>query len=152
MYGTGSPYWSLPHGEPVWVTIPAGEFWMGSDQHDGDAFADEKPAHRLFLPQFLIARTPITNAQYLLYIQATGAKVPEGWEDGQPPKDRLNHPVMEITWYEACDYCRWLSQVTGKSIRLPSEAEWEKAARGDQDTRAYPWGDAFDALKCNRVQ
>ena len=75
-FGSSSPYWSLPYGEPQWVTIPAGEFWMGSDEDDREALDDEKPAHRLFLPEFQIARTPITNAQYLLYVQATGAPAP----------------------------------------------------------------------------
>ena len=78
-----------------------------------------------------------------------GAKAPDDWADGQPPKDKLHHPVVNVTWHDACAYCRWLSEVTGKAIALPSEAEWEKAARGDQDQRAYPWGDAFDMLRCN---
>ena len=73
-FGTGSSYWSLPYGEPVWVTIPAGEFWMGSGPDDPEAFEVERPAHRLFLPEFQIARTPIANAQYLYYLEATGCK------------------------------------------------------------------------------
>jgi formylglycine-generating enzyme required for sulfatase activity len=139
-------YWSLPYGEQEWVTIPAGEFWMGDDQGG----ADGRPAHRLFVPGFRMARVPITNAQYALYVQATGVKPPRHWEeDGRPPKERLNHPVVHVSWEEACGYCEWLSQVTGKRIRLPTEAEWEKAARGDMDKRSYPWGDKFDASKCN---
>jgi formylglycine-generating enzyme required for sulfatase activity len=122
---------------------------MGSDATDSEASTDEHPAHRLHLPEFQIARTPVSNAQYLLYIQATGAAPPAAWEDGQPPKDKLGHPVVTVSWYDACQYCSWLSQVTGKTILLPSEAEWEKAARGDQDKRAYPWGETFDVLKCN---
>jgi formylglycine-generating enzyme required for sulfatase activity len=148
-FGTGSPYWSPPYGEPVWVTIPPGEFWMGSGPNDPEALEGEKPAHRLFLPEFQMARTPIANAQYLYYLEATDAKTPADWADGQPPKDKLHHPVVNVTWHDACAYCRWLSEVTGKAIALPSEAEWEKAARGDQDQRAYPWGDGFDVLKCN---
>jgi formylglycine-generating enzyme required for sulfatase activity len=148
-FGASSPYWSLPYGETQWVPIPAGEFWMGSDQNDRNAFAHEKPAHRLFLPEFQIACTPITNAQYLLYVRATGARPPEFWEDEQPPRDKLEHPVVRVSWYDACGYCEWLSEVTGKRIRLPTEAEWEKAARGDQDKRVYPWGDAFDVIRCN---
>jgi formylglycine-generating enzyme required for sulfatase activity len=151
-FGAASPYWSPPYGEPVWVTFPAGKFWMGSGADDPEAFEDERPAHQLFLPEFQIARTPITNAQYLYYLEATGAKVPADWADGQPPKDELHHPVVNVTWHDACAYCRWLSEVTGKIIALPSEAEWEKAARGDQDQRAYPWGDAFDVLKCNSYE
>jgi formylglycine-generating enzyme required for sulfatase activity/energy-coupling factor transporter ATP-binding protein EcfA2 len=155
--GASSPYWSLPYGEPEWVTIRAGEFWMGSDPEDSDpedktAFEEEKPAHRLFLPEFQIARTPVTHAQYHLYIEATGAEPPPPWEDGEPPKDKLNYPVFEVSWYDARRYCEWLSKMTGKRICLPSEAEWEKAARGDQDKRIYPWGDTFDVFKCNSVE
>ena len=72
--------------------------------------------------------------------------------DGKPPKDKLHHPVVHVSWHEAYAYCQWLSEVTGKAIALPSEAEWEKAGRGDQDQRAYPWGDAFDMLKCNSYE
>jgi formylglycine-generating enzyme required for sulfatase activity len=151
-FGGGSSYWSLPYGEPVWATIPAGEFWMGSSTDDPRAYDDEWPAHRLSLPEFQIACTLITNAQYLLYLQATGVKGPDHWEDAHPPKDKLNHPVEGVSWHEACAYCRWLSQSTGKVIVLPSEAEWEKSARGSQDRRAYPWDDAFDVLKCNSYQ
>ena len=151
-FGAGSSYWSPPDGEPVWVTIPAGEFWLGSDPHNPMALDDEKPAHRVFLPEFQIARTPITNAQYQYYVEATGAKAPEDWVDGQPPNDKLNHPVVNVTWHNVYAYCQWLGQVTGKAIALPSEAEWEKAARGGQDRRAYPWGDGFDLLKCNTIE
>lgn len=56
---------------------------------------------------------------------------------------------MDVSWHDALAYCRWLSQVTGKAVTLPSEAEWEKAARGDRDRREYPWGDNFDATRCN---
>ena len=63
-FATGGPHWSPPHGEPIWVTIPVGEFWMGSSPDDPEAHEFEKPAHRLFLPEFQIARTPVTNAQY----------------------------------------------------------------------------------------
>jgi formylglycine-generating enzyme required for sulfatase activity len=148
-FAAGSPYWSPPYGEPAWVTIPAGEFWLGSDPGDQMAYDDEKPAQRLVLPEYQIARTPITNAQYLLYLQATSTSPPDNWEDGQPPKDQLNHPVVNVTWYDAYAYCQWLSNMTGKSIGLPSEAEWEKATRGDRDSRLYPWGDTFDATRCN---
>jgi formylglycine-generating enzyme required for sulfatase activity len=150
-FGSGSQYWSLPYGEPQWATIPAGEFWMGSDPSAPDAFEDEQPAHRLFLPEFQMACTPVTNAQYGLYVQATGTATPQHWEDGQPPKEKLEHPVVYVSWHEACGYCAWLSQVIGKPVRLPTEAEWEKAARGDRDKRVYPWGETFDVVKCNSV-
>ena len=122
---------------------------MGSDPNDRDAFDDEKPVHRLFLPAFQIARTPVTNAQYVIYIQAAGAEPPLHWEDGQPPKEKLEHPVVYVSWHDACGYCTWLSQLIRKQVRLPTEAEWEKAARGDKDKRPYPWGETFDMVKCN---
>ncbi len=146
---SGVGYWTLPYGEPEWVKIPAGEFWLGSDETDKEAEKGEKPLHRLSLPEYQIARVPITNAQYLLYVQATGAKSPQHWRDGQPPKDKASHPVVYVSWHDARAYCEWLSKVTGKLIRLPTEAEWEKAARGDKDKRIYPWGDVFDSSKCN---
>jgi formylglycine-generating enzyme required for sulfatase activity len=143
-FGKSGQYWSLPYGEPEWSTIPAGEFWMGSEE-----FEHEKPVHRLFLPEFQIAPTPITNAQYLLYVQATGVNPPHDWVDRLPPKEKQEHPVVRVSWDDACRYCDWLSQVTGEPVRLPSEAEWEKAVRGDRDQRTYPWGDVFDVVKCN---
>jgi formylglycine-generating enzyme required for sulfatase activity len=148
-FGRGRPHWSLPHGEPQWVMVPAGEFWMGSDSNDQEAIYDGKPVHRLFLPAFQIARTPVTNAQYAIYVQATGVEPPRGWEDGQPPKEKLEHPVVWVSWHDACGYCTWLSRLIRKQVRLPTEAEWEKAARGDRDKRPYPWGEAFDMVKCN---
>lgn len=146
-FGAGSQYWSLPHGEPEWVTIPAGEFWMGSEE-----YPDEKPVHRMFVPEFRLARTPVTNAQYWLYVQAKAVAPPEYWDDGLPPKDKLAHPVVGVSWHEAQRYCAWLSQMTEKQVRLPTEAEWEKAARGDRDRRRYPWGERFDATLCNGAE
>src|SRR5207249_3699107 len=69
--------------------------------------------------------------------------------EGQPPKGKASHPVVHVSWHDVRAYCEWLSKVTGKAIRLPTEAEWEKAARGDKDKRTYPWGDVFDSAKCN---
>jgi formylglycine-generating enzyme required for sulfatase activity/energy-coupling factor transporter ATP-binding protein EcfA2 len=140
----GAGFWSGPHGEPEWITIPAGEFWMGGDRYD-----DERPVHRVHLASYLIARVPVTNAQYLLFVQATGHPAPSHWQDNRPPKGLESHPVANVTWDDAMAYCRWLSQTTGKAITLPSEAEWEKAARGDKDKREYPWGDTFDVTKSN---
>ena len=117
--------------------------WGGDGEYDG------KPVHRVHLETFHIARVPVTNAQYHLFIQATGHAAPEHWTDSRPPKDLGSHPVVNVSWHDALAYCAWLSKVTGKSITLPSEAQWEKAARGDQDKRAYPWDDTFDANKCN---
>lgn len=136
---SGAGYWTMPYGEPEWIIIPAGEFWMGEGAE----------IHRVNLPEFKIARVPITNAQYLLYVQAADAPAPEHWVDKQPPRQLTSHPVVNVTWHDAQNYSKWLSEVTGKHVRLPSEAEWEKAARGSEDKRIYPWGDVFDSSKCN---
>ncbi|MFM8333111.1 MAG: NACHT domain-containing protein, partial [Candidatus Methylumidiphilus sp.] len=135
----GNQFWTLPQGEPDWVLIPAGEFTMG----EGDK------AHRVHLPDFAIARVPVTNAQYGLFVQATGHEAPSHWHGKKVPKGRETHPVVRVSWHDARAYCRWLSAETGKAIGLPSEAEWEKAARGADDARRYPWGDDFDAKRCN---
>ncbi|WP_300449131.1 SUMF1/EgtB/PvdO family nonheme iron enzyme [Accumulibacter sp.] len=135
----GSRYWRPPHGDPEWVAIPAGEFTMG----------EAEAAHRVRLPAYAIARVPVSNAQYALFVQATGYDPPEYWNGKRPPRNREAHPVVEVSWHDALAYCRWLSEATRRPIGLPSEAEWEKAARGDADARAYPWGDVFDAARCN---
>jgi formylglycine-generating enzyme required for sulfatase activity len=143
-----SSYWFPPFGEPEWVTIPAGEFVMGSERGDDMAYDDE-PMHRVFVSEFRIARTPVTNAQYWLYVYEKNVTPPPYWNGGQPPREQLTHPVVEVSWEDAQGYCGWLAEKIGKSVRLPTEAEWEKAARGDLDTRRYPWGDRFDVARCN---
>jgi len=142
--GTQPAFWRLPYGEPVWVEVPAGEFWMG-----GEGEYDGKPVHRVHLERFHIARVPVTNTQYQFFVETTGHSAPKHWEDGRPPRGLESHPVVYVSWYDALAYCRWLSEVTGKAITLPSEAQWEKAARGDKDKREYPWGDEWDETKCN---
>jgi formylglycine-generating enzyme required for sulfatase activity len=128
-----------------WVEIPAGEFWMGDDKGD----SDEKPCHRLHLDTFWIAKTPVTNAQWRTFVQATRHEKPKHWQKGQIPKGKEQHPVVTINWHEAREYCLWLEAQIGWPINLPSEAEWEKAARGSADKRRYPWGEEFNKYKCN---
>jgi len=135
--------------EPEMILIPAGEFLMGSDpQKDKDAFPYEQPQHRLYLPDYYLAKTPITNAQYTAFVRATNYQLPGERMDGKPPPGKEDHPVVEVSWYDALAYCRWLSKVTAKEYCLPSEAEWEKAARGT-DGRIYPWGNQWEASRCN---
>jgi formylglycine-generating enzyme required for sulfatase activity len=135
--------------EPELILIPAGEFLMGSDpKKDKDAHRNEQPQHRLYLPDYYIAKTPVTNAEYLTFVEATSQKPPKRWKKGRPPKSKEDHPVVYVTWDDAVAYCKWLTETTGRSYRLPSEAEWEKAARGT-DGRIYPWGDRWDAKRCN---
>jgi formylglycine-generating enzyme required for sulfatase activity len=137
--GGAGKFWKLPYGEPDWVTIPAGEFWMG----------EGKELHRVNVGEYQIARTPITNAQYALFVTEAKIKPPVDWRDNQPSRGKENHPVVSVTWHEALAYCRWLSEKIERDVRLPSEAEWEKAARGDGDKRQYPWGDEWAELRCN---
>ncbi len=144
-YGAQPAFWTLPYGEPVWVKIPAGEFWMGSEK-GGD---QEKPVHKVHLEQYWIAKTPITNAQYRLFVEATGHKAPPHWEGDKIPHSLENHPVVNVSWHDATAYSEWLSKVTREFITLPSEAEWEKAAHGDKNRREYPWGDAWNDGHCN---
>jgi formylglycine-generating enzyme required for sulfatase activity len=134
--------------EPKLILIPAGEFLMGSDpQQDEDAGDEEQPQHLLSLPDYYLAKTPVTNAQYRAFVLATGHEEPEGWTNRTPPRGEEDHPVVHVSWYDARDYCLWLSEVTGRGYGLPSEAEWEKGARGT-DGRIHLWGDRWDATRC----
>jgi formylglycine-generating enzyme required for sulfatase activity len=135
--------------EPEMALIPAGDFLMGSDPKK-DKFAKdrEQPQHTLFLPDYYLAKTPLTNAQYAAFVQATGHSQPGHWKGGKPPKGKEDHPVVHVSWHDAVAYCRWLSEVTGRPYRLPSEAEWEKGARGS-DGRLWPWGNQWDVKRCN---
>jgi formylglycine-generating enzyme required for sulfatase activity len=135
--------------EPELIHIPAGEFLMGSDpSQDEDARDSEQPQHSLHLPGYTIAKTPVTNAQYLAFVQATNQKPPEHWNRGKPPGDKADHPVVYVSWQEAVAYCEWLAETTGRAYRLPGEAEWEKAARGT-DGRIWPWGNEWDPKRPN---
>src|SRR5262249_55409720 len=126
------------------VRVPVGEFLMGSDPaKDLAAEASEQPQHRIFVSEFYIGRYPVTNAQYAVYAKATRRT-----EDFRLPRDKDDHPVVNVSWDDAVALCRWLSQVTGKPIRLPTEAEWKKAARGT-DGRIYPWGNTWDPSRLN---
>ena len=144
--------------EPEMILIPAGEFLMGSDpRKDKDASGDEQPQHRLYLPDYTMARTPITQAQYAAFVQATGRRAPNmdadwvqpyNWSGTTPPGGKEDHPVVLVSWHDAVAYCHWLAEATGKPYRLPTEAEWEKAARGT-DGLIYPWGNEWDPQRCN---
>jgi formylglycine-generating enzyme required for sulfatase activity len=135
--------------EPDLTLIPAGKFLMGSDpQKDPHAHEREQPQHTLHLPDYYLGKTPVTNAQYAAFVSASGHRQPEHWQDGAPPPGKQDHPVVHVSWYDAVAYCRWLSEAAGKPYRLPSEAEWEKGARGS-DGRLYPWGDEWDVGRCN---
>lgn len=138
----------LPY-EPEFVFVEAGSFLMGTSAAE-DPPAHETPQHELFLPSFMIGRLPITNAQYAVYVQQTKTLPPPkvGWFGPNPPAGKEDHPVVGVSWLDAQNYCAWLSELTGLPIRLPTEAEWEKAARGS-DGRRYPWGNEWDPTVCN---
>lgn len=118
--------------------IPGGEFILGSDTGN----EDETPQQTIFIDAFNIDIYPVTNAQYKEFVDATGHAPPRHWENGTYPEGTADHPVTWVTWYDAQAYAEW----AGK--RLPTEFEWEKAARGT-DGRIYPWGNEFDPSKCN---
>jgi formylglycine-generating enzyme required for sulfatase activity len=155
------------------VRVPAGEFLMGSDNNDPGAFADEKPRHTLRLAEFLIGKYPATVCQFAAFVKATGHKTTAeqqgsgwvwqdskwqavngaNWQHPSGPKTDVgkkgDHPVTQVSWHDALAFCHWLSEATGRPFRLPTEAEWEKAARGT-DGRLYPWGDgAPNERLCN---
>ncbi len=124
---------SIAKAEPLapegMLYIPEGYFPMG----DSDSkFADESPQHFVYTSPYFIDKYEVSNAQYRSFIEATGHPEPEFWEDER--FNQQDHPVVGVSWYDAMAYARW------KSRRLPTEAEWEKAARG-RDARPYPWGD-----------
>jgi formylglycine-generating enzyme required for sulfatase activity len=139
----------LQRYEPETVYIPAGKFILGS-QPGENIPAWECPAHDVILPAYRIGKYPVTNRQYAEFISQMRQPVnPEaGWLGQSPSPDQLDHPVTGVTWYQAMQYCAWLSEKTGRHYTLPNEAEWEKAARGQQGTR-YPWGNDWQEGCCN---
>ncbi len=123
------------------VLIPAGPFVMGWD----DRLPDEGPSHTVTLPAYYIDLYEVTNLQYKAFMNATGHRSPAHFRNRTYPAGKADHPVTYVTWYDARDYCTW----AGK--RLPTEAEWEKAARGT-DGRMFPWGNEFNINYANTPQ
>ena len=156
---------------PELALIPAGEYLMGSE----DAEEDERPVHRVHVDDFLLAVQPVTHSDYARFVHDTGHRAPAVyeapivvkaggadreqtfrqtaaayvWQDGMPPADRADHPVTLVRYEDAVAYCAWLSERTRRKFRLPTEAEWEKAARGGAESKRYPWGDRLDRNMAN---
>jgi len=175
-----------PH--PPLVVVPAGPFIAGSDSAEREFaykldeaayghsrtrergwYDSETDASAQKADSFLIMSTPVTNAEYAAFVNATGHRAPDvdevtwksyrlihpysrtrrhAWQDGQPPEDRDDHPVVLVSYADAQTYANWLSERTDRHFRLPEAAEWEKAARGT-DGQVFPWGNDYDPARLN---
>lgn len=137
-----------------------------------DAEDDERPVHRVYVSEFFIGRFPVTQDEYARFVRATGHPAPairalplitQGgldstfrelgapyvWEQDQPPASHGSHPVVLVRYDDAAAYCAWLADTVGRVVRLPTEAEWEKAARGGAEGHRYPWGNELDPSRAN---
>ena len=150
---------SQPTAKPAeMVSIPAGEFVIGNNGRglaEGRGNADETPEYRAYLGTYRMDRYEVTNVHYKAFVEATDRRSPKHWKTalsaGNPDQgltyapEKADHPVVYVDWYEANAYCHWVGK------RLPTEREWEKAARGT-DGRIYPWGNRYDVQKANSPQ
>jgi len=109
---------------------------MGSDA----AQDNERPIHRVWVDAFHLAAHQVTNREYEYFLRAAAIQAPPLWND--PNFNHPEQPVVAVSWFEAVKYCEWLSAATSRRYRLPTEAEWERAARGNMENKLFPWGDA----------
>jgi sulfatase modifying factor 1 len=131
-----SPLAQFNSAEPELAHIPEDWFWMGSEAGQDN----ERPVHRVWADEFRLASCQVTNTEYARFLHAAETQPPPFWDDA-----KFNHPeqpVVGVSWFEAVNYCAWLSQLTDRRYRLPTEAEWERAARGGKEGKLFPWGDA----------
>lgn len=147
-----------------WCAVPAGTYIVGSDDSDSQAYDDEKPTQKVTLPAFKMSKYCVTNAQWQLFMDAGGYRErrlwgqywqvcqenkwtqPRYWQNEQ--FNAPNQPVVGVSWYEATVFCTWLSEQLGYRVTLPTEAQWEVAARGTQRF-IYPWGNDWNAAYAN---
>lgn len=122
------------------IKVPAGEFLMGTNRVRADE--QDKPEHKVVLPEFFIDKYLVTNIAYSRFVAEVNYRPPLDWDDGHPPQEKLTHPVTMVSWYDAKEYCEWSNK------RLPTEQEWEKAARGKKGLR-WPWGNAMERDNLN---
>ena len=151
--------------EPELVRVSGGPFLMGTRAEDQPRIikeyrharvqprfvAKEMPQHEVQVGDFEIGKYPVTNREYAEFVEATGRTRPASWTGATYPEGKSNHPVVRISHDDAVAYTEWLSAETGNRYRLPTEPEWEKAARGT-DGRMYPWGNDFDPDRCNTLE
>jgi formylglycine-generating enzyme len=121
--------------EPRLIAIPEGSFLMGSDSGQDC----ERPVHRVWVNAFALATTQVTNTEYDFFLRVTNAGSPPGWQDTN--FNDPQQPVVGVSWFQAVQYCEWLASQTGRPYRLPTEAEWERAARGGVEQKQFSWGD-----------
>ncbi len=120
---------------PALIEVPPSDFLMGSEKGQDC----ERPIHRVWVDAFLLAATQVTNEQYDRFLISTGSTPPPFW--CEPNFNHPEQPVAGVSWHEAARYCEWLSLQIGRHFRLPTEAEWECAARGGLEQKQFPWGD-----------
>ncbi len=138
----GDIRFSPPYFLSELIFVPGGTAILGSPE-----YPDERPVHAVMVRGFALAQHPVTQAAYAAFVGATGHRAPRGWRrlagKSGPDRARLNAPVVNISARDAEAYCAWLSRETGHTYRLPTEAEWVLAARGEGSRRVFPWGDVF---------
>lgn len=138
---TAAPARTAPAGE---LPVEGGEVALGGGETG-------LPLRRVVVEPFSIAETEVTNEQYREFVKATGHKAPAGWHGAEFPPGAALEPVTDVSWDDAVAYTRWLAQEIGAEVRLPTEAEWELAARG-REARKYPWGDEWDARAADSAE
>jgi toxoflavin biosynthesis protein ToxD len=153
---------------PTMIEVSKGEFLMGTSEEnikllqlkesdwayewsDNELFAAEQPQHLISLPAFEIAKYPVTNEEYHAFTSDMAYRLPRDWTGFTYREDTENHPVVGVSKIDAEAYVDWLNRKTEMQFRLPTESEWERAARGT-DGRIFPWGNTFDPWRCNTAE